>query len=135
MYLLECVACGMGVGTGWISQRLAMALGRRLPRDEFWIRVRRFCRALVTPSDETRLLREYLRLFPELLRFLRSQLLVMTVALGPVAVAFVGLTAMASQLEPQAIYLSDWELSFFVAVGLTSAATAWLGTARRDPRD
>jgi hypothetical protein len=92
MSLLEVTAGFVGLCACLLARRIAAALSQRFSNRSFWAQLASVGRALLSPENDPRFFREYLRLWPALGAFVAKTFAIMALSLAPVVLAFAGLT-------------------------------------------
>jgi hypothetical protein len=115
MNLLKLIACAAGLGAGLVAARLSVLTSARLGDAGFWQQLAAVSRLLLSADDDKQFLREYLRLWPVLVKFVARQLAVALTATTPIALAFAGVALLANGIGGTHT-TADWEWEFVAAV-------------------
>ncbi len=113
---VDVLACGVGFVSGLIAAWLSTATSSRLGDRGFWLQLASVSRLLLSDEEGKSFLREYVRLWPLLAKFVLKKLVVTLTVILPIALALGALTLMPEH-GPDA---ERWEIPFLVAASLST---------------
>jgi hypothetical protein len=92
------VASVAGIIAGLSAGFLSLCVARYLGECRFWSSLITIANSLLRTEDNAHFFREYMRLFPLLVRYVARSTAILVVGLSPIAVSFIGLTSVQGQL-------------------------------------
>lgn len=123
------IAFVLGFGAGLLATKLAIRASKWLGDGGFWHKLAAVTRLLISPSEETSFLQEYLRLWPMLIAFIGRQFAVGLIAVTPVAFAF-GCAALIAHGLDDSYRGADLNLAFGASVLVAAIACLLLAKYR-----